>query len=143
MAIEKWRDIAAAFAARLISRMVVIPGRCDRRMPDMETSRRSATSHLTFNASGNPHAPGDFVSGYLVTCRGCEFRGSRWEYLEHLHELGFCWACYGLGIFKFRVIAGHSYDYACSKCGGTGTRTAPLPPRPKDSPHGLGQLPAA
>lgn len=93
---------------------------------------RADTTHLSHNVSGNTHLPGDFID-QAVTCKnpGCDFSGSRWEFLEHLHTLGVCWSCYGLGTIKFRAV--RSYDYDCRKCGGTGRRTAPLPPRPKDA----------
>lgn len=99
----------------------------------METRRE--TSHMTFNASGNTHLPGDFT-GTVVTCRGCDFSGSRWQFKKHLRALGFCWPCHGLGVIKFRAIPSNSYDHECGNCGGTGRSTAPLPPEPKDS-HGV------
>lgn len=96
----------------------------------------SPTSHLSFNASGNSHLPGDF-SGDIVTCNGCDFSGTRWEFLEHLHILGVCWSCHGRGIFKFRIIPTVNYDHVCRKCGGTGIGQAPLPPKPEETHHDL------
>lgn len=98
-------------------------------------TRLTDTAHLSHNASENTHLPADF-SGPLVTCKGCDFLGDRWEFRSHLHDLGVCWSCYGLGVFKFRTIPGRSYDHACTKCGGTGTGDVPPPPRPKDHAHG-------
>jgi DnaJ-class molecular chaperone len=106
----------------------------------MET-RRIETSHMTFNASGNTHLPGDF-SGYVVTCKGCDFTGIRWEFLKHLRDLGVCWSCHGRGTFKFRTIPDRSYDRDCTKCDGTGNSTAPLPPKPKDSSYAFREPPA-